>query len=91
MVLTAVPHDGAGIRDLSLMRRYVRTLSDAQLLMLPTVLTGSPRDMADTLRRYHEAYGPRYISVQRQQRRASARSSPSCGDSRWFRGLQRKK
>ena len=66
MVLTAVPHDGAGIRDLSLMRRYVPTLSDAQLLKLPTVLTGSPRDMADTLRRYREAYGPRYMSVQRQ-------------------------
>ena len=29
------------------MRRYVPTLSDAQLLKLPTVLTGSPRG-ADT-------------------------------------------
>jgi len=70
MVLTAVPHDGAGIRDPSLMHRYVPTLSDAQLLMLPTVLTGSPRDMADTLRRHREAYGPRYMSVQRQLRRS---------------------
>ena len=48
------------------MRRYVPTLSDAQLLKLPTVLAGSPRDMADTLRHYGEAYEPTYISVQRQ-------------------------
>lgn len=65
MVLTAVPHDGAGIRDLSLMRRHVPTLSDAQLLT-DRALTGSPRDMAYTLRRHREAYGPRYMRVQRQ-------------------------
>jgi probable F420-dependent oxidoreductase len=70
MVITAVPHDGGAIPDLSLTRsltrKYGPTLSDEQLLALPTVLTGSPRDMADTLRRYREAYGLTYISVQQQ-------------------------
>jgi hypothetical protein len=61
MVLTAVPHDGV-----SLMRRYVPTLSDAQLPQLPTVLAGSPRDMTEALRHYCEAYEPTYMSVQRQ-------------------------
>jgi probable F420-dependent oxidoreductase len=70
MVITAVPHDGSAIPDLSLTRsltrKYGPTLSDEQLLALPTVLTGSPRDMADTLRHYREAYGLTYFSVQQQ-------------------------
>lgn len=65
MVITAVPHDGSGIPDLSLTRRYAPALSDEQLLKLPTVLSGTPRDMADKLRHYRQAYGVNYISVQR--------------------------
>jgi hypothetical protein len=63
LVITAVPRDGSGIPDLSLTRSYAPTLPDEQLLKLPTVLTGSPRDMADTLRHYRDAYGVTYISV----------------------------
>ncbi|MBV8928966.1 MAG: LLM class F420-dependent oxidoreductase [Mycobacteriaceae bacterium] len=64
MVITAVPHDGSGIPDLSLTRRYAPTLSDEQLLRLPTVLSGTPRDMADKLRHDRDTYGVTYISVQ---------------------------
>jgi probable F420-dependent oxidoreductase len=66
MVITAMPHDNSGIPDLSLTRRYAPTLSDEQLLALPTVLAGSPRDMADKLRHYRDTYGLSYISVQQQ-------------------------
>ena len=66
MVIIAVPHDGSGIPDLTLARRYVPTLPDEQLLRLPTVLTGTPREMADTLRQYREEYGVTYFSVQRE-------------------------
>ena len=64
MVITAVPHDGTGIPDLSLTRRHGTTLSDEELLRLPQVLTGTPRDMADQLRHYRDSYGVSYISVQ---------------------------
>jgi probable F420-dependent oxidoreductase len=64
MVITAVPHDGSGIPDLTLTRSYAPSLSEEQLLGLPTVLSGSPRDMADTLRHYRDTYGLTYISVQ---------------------------
>ena len=64
MVITAVPHDGSGIPDLSLTRRYAPTLSEKELLELPTVLTGTPREMADKLRHYRGTYGITYVSVQ---------------------------
>jgi probable F420-dependent oxidoreductase len=64
LVITAIPHDSSGIPELSMTRRYAPTLTDEQLLELPTVLTGSPRDMADMLREYRERYGVTYISVQ---------------------------
>jgi probable F420-dependent oxidoreductase len=66
MVITAVPHDGSGIPDLSLTRRHAPTLSDDELLKLPNVLTGTPRDMADTLRHYRDSHGMTYISVQQK-------------------------
>jgi probable F420-dependent oxidoreductase len=72
LVITAVPHDSSGIPDLSLTRNYAPTLSDQQLLKLPTVLTGSPRDMADTLRHYREAYGVTYISVSVRRQHAES-------------------
>jgi probable F420-dependent oxidoreductase len=70
LVITAVADEGKGIPDLSLTRRYAPTLSEEQLLELPTVLSGSPRDMADKLRRYRETYGVTYISVQQQHAEA---------------------
>ncbi|BBZ12317.1 LLM class F420-dependent oxidoreductase [Mycobacterium branderi] len=64
LAITAVPADNAGIPDLSLTRRYAPTLSDAELLELPAVLSGSPRDMADRLRGYRDTYGLTSFTVQ---------------------------
>jgi probable F420-dependent oxidoreductase len=56
--------DSSGKPDLSMTRRYVPGLSDEQLLALPSVLGGSPRDIADTLRGYRETYGLTSVTVQ---------------------------
>lgn len=64
LAITAVPCDGSGEPDYSLARRYAPGLSDAQLSTLPGVLAGSPRDIADTLRRYRDTYGLTYFTVQ---------------------------
>ena len=56
LAITAVPSDSSGKADLSLTRRFV-DLSDEALLALPSVLSGSPRDIADTLRGYRDTYG----------------------------------
>ncbi len=64
LAITAVPTDNSGIPDLSLTRRYAPTLSDAELLELPAVLSGSPRAMADRLRGYRDTYGLTSFTVQ---------------------------
>ncbi|MGH3633873.1 TIGR03621 family F420-dependent LLM class oxidoreductase [Mycobacterium sp.] len=64
LAITAVPADNSGIPDLSLTRRYAPTLSDDELLAMPAVLSGSPRDMADRLRTYRETYGLTSFTVQ---------------------------
>jgi probable F420-dependent oxidoreductase len=56
LAITAVPSDASGKPDLALVRRFV-DLPDEELLALPSVLSGSPRDIADTLRGYREKYG----------------------------------
>ena len=56
--------DSSGKPDLSMTRRYAPTLSDEELLALPAVLSGSPRDIADTLRGYRETYGLTSLTVQ---------------------------
>jgi probable F420-dependent oxidoreductase len=56
--------DSSGKPDLSMTRRYAPTLSDEELLALPAVLSGSPRDIADTLRGYRETYGITSVTVQ---------------------------
>jgi probable F420-dependent oxidoreductase len=63
LVITAVPREDSGIPDLALTRRHVPAVSDEELLKLPSVLTGTPRDMADTLRHYRDAYGVSYITL----------------------------
>ena len=50
--------------NLRLARRYAPDLSDEELLKLPGVLSGTPRDIADTLRRYRDTYGLTYFTVQ---------------------------
>jgi probable F420-dependent oxidoreductase len=57
LTITAVPPKNSRTPDLSLTRRYAPTLSDEELLAMPAVLSGSPRDIADTLRGYRETYG----------------------------------
>jgi probable F420-dependent oxidoreductase len=73
LAITAVPHDSSGVPDLSLPRRYAPTLSDEQLLELPGVLTGSPRDIADTLRRHRETYALTYFTVQERHAESFAK------------------
>jgi probable F420-dependent oxidoreductase len=63
LAITAVS-DSSGKPDLSMTRRYAPNLSDEQLLALPAVLSGSPRDIADTLRGYRETYGLTSVTVQ---------------------------
>jgi probable F420-dependent oxidoreductase len=63
LAITAVS-DSSGKPDLSMTRRYAPGLSDEQLLALPAVLSGSPRDIADTLRGYRETYGLTSVTVQ---------------------------
>lgn len=64
LAITAVPTDSSGIPDLNLTRAYFPGATDAQLLSMPTVLTGTPDEMADTLRSHRENYGTTYFTVQ---------------------------
>ncbi len=64
LVITAVPATGSTEPDLSMTRRYAPTLSEPELLALPAVLTGSPRNMADTLRGYRDSFGLTSFTVQ---------------------------
>jgi probable F420-dependent oxidoreductase len=64
IAITGVPTDSSGIPDLALTRGYAPDATDEQLLALPTVLTGTPRDIADTLRARRDEYGITYFTVQ---------------------------
>ena len=59
-----MPTDGSGIPDLTLTRAYFPDATDEQLLAMPTVLSGTPGDIADTLRSLRERYGTTYYTVQ---------------------------
>jgi probable F420-dependent oxidoreductase len=56
LAITAVPSGDSEQPDLALTRRFV-DLSDEELMALPSVLSGSPRGIADTLLGYQEKYG----------------------------------
>ncbi|SBS79286.1 putative F420-dependent oxidoreductase [uncultured Mycobacterium sp.] len=64
IAITGVPTDSSGIPDLALTRGYAPDATEEQLLALPTVLTGTPRDIADTLRARRDNYGITYFTVQ---------------------------
>jgi probable F420-dependent oxidoreductase len=64
LAITAVPADGARTPDLSMTRRYTSDLSDEEILAMPSVLTGTPREMADTLSGYRDQYGITSFTVQ---------------------------
>ncbi|NTY62801.1 LLM class F420-dependent oxidoreductase [Mycolicibacterium sphagni] len=64
IAITGVPTDSSGIPDLALTRGYAPDATEEQLLALPTVLTGTPRDIADTLQARRDTYGITYFTVQ---------------------------
>ncbi len=64
IAITALPTGRSGMPDLSITRRSLPALSDEQLLRTPAVLSGSTREMADTIRGYRDNYGVSYIIVQ---------------------------
>jgi probable F420-dependent oxidoreductase len=64
LAITAVPGVGESLPDLSLTRRYSQGMSDEEILALHSTLTGSPAEMADTLREYREKYGVTFFTVQ---------------------------
>ncbi|EHB58148.1 putative F420-dependent oxidoreductase [Mycolicibacterium rhodesiae JS60] len=64
IAITGVPTDSSGIPDLALTRGYAADATEEQLLALPTVLSGTPRDIADTLRARRDDYGISYFTVQ---------------------------
>lgn len=64
LAITAVPTDSSGIPDLTLTRAYEPDKSDDELLAMPSVLSGSPRHIADVLIERREQYGVSYFTVQ---------------------------
>jgi probable F420-dependent oxidoreductase len=60
----AMPTDDSGVPELAQARRSLSHLSEEDMLRTPTVLTGSTKDMADTIREYRDTYGITYITVQ---------------------------
>ena len=69
----AMPTDDSGVPDLSLVRRFLPDLTEDEMLATPAVLSGSPRDIADTIRGYRDDYGVTYITVQQQHGEAFAK------------------
>lgn len=64
IAITAVPTDASGIPDLTLTRAYAPAATDEQLLALPSVLSGPPQQIAETLMAQREQYGVTYFTVQ---------------------------
>ncbi len=64
LAITAVPTDASGVPDLTLTRAYAPGCSDDQLLKMPSVLSGSPQQIADNLLAQRETYGITYFTVQ---------------------------
>ena len=64
IAVTALPRDGSGDPDLSITRRALPHMSDEELLATPAVLSGSTRDIADTISSYRDIYGVSYVIVQ---------------------------
>lgn len=73
LAITAVPTDESNLPDLAIARRFLPGLTDEQMLAHPGVLSGGPREMAETLRGYREAYGVTYLTVQDRHAEAFAK------------------
>ncbi|VAZ98742.1 hypothetical protein LAUMK4_04334 [Mycobacterium persicum] len=59
-----MPGEGERIPNLAMTRRYAPELSDEEILALHSVLSGSPREIADTLSGYRDSYGVTSFTVQ---------------------------
>ena len=68
-----MPTDASGVPDLSLVRSFLPDLSEDEMLRTPAVLSGSPSDIADTIRGYRDNYGVTYVIVQQQHGEAFAK------------------
>lgn len=64
LAITAVPTDTSGVPDLTLTRAYAPGHSDAELMAMPSVLSGSPQRIADTVMAHRDRYGISYFTVQ---------------------------
>jgi probable F420-dependent oxidoreductase len=64
LAITAMPRVGETSPDLRLTRSYTPDLSDEAILSMHSVLSGSPREIADTLTGYRDKYGITCITVQ---------------------------
>ncbi len=64
LAITACPTDDSGVPDLSMTRRYAPGRSDEDLLALPAVLAGTPRDIADKICLLRDIYGVTSFSLQ---------------------------
>lgn len=64
LAITAVPTEASGVPDLSLTRAYAPGRTDEELLKMPSVLSGSPRRIAENLLAQRETYGLTYFTVQ---------------------------
>ena len=64
LAITAMPAVGESAPNLKLTRRYAPNLSDEEIMAQRSVLSGPPREMADTLSGYREKYGLTCFTVQ---------------------------
>jgi probable F420-dependent oxidoreductase len=63
LMISAAPSESSAKPDLAMPRRHAPDLPEADLLAFPGVMTGTPRDIADTLRDYRDRLGVTYITV----------------------------
>jgi probable F420-dependent oxidoreductase len=63
LMISAAPSDSSPMPDLSFPRRHAPDLPDEEVLAFPGVMSGSPRDIADTLIDYRDRLGITYITV----------------------------
>lgn len=63
LMISAAPTASSATPDLAFPRRHAPDLPNADVLAFPGVMSGSPRDIADTLRDYRDRCGVTYITV----------------------------
>jgi probable F420-dependent oxidoreductase len=71
--IIAMPHDESGVPDLTIARRFLPDLADEEMLLAPTVLSGSTAAIADRIRELRDKYGVTYFTVQQPHAEAFAK------------------